>query len=310
VDCWKLLGVEPNADAKTVKLAYSKLLKKNRPEDDPERFQELHNAYKLALKSVSANASTSEKDPANRVTQYTNTESEEKSVNERSGDSSAILDETTSLDNVKREEEIDGFIADVQSLVEDPEKINIEKEWRELLKSPVIVDLEHRRCASDRIFCFIADANLDREEKSGFINSKVLTYLNNEFKWEENRYDLVYRFGSKRCDAVFDNLDEKMKDWPFLFVGFAGTVVSIIVILSGYFEVSFIPVVLAAAIPSAAKRLYTRQWQEKRYGLTNGGDAAFLGRNRMAYFSLIYLVACLVESFFYGIGWLIRVITS
>ncbi len=46
---WKILGVKPDADAKTIKLAYSKLLKKTRPEDDPEGFTALHSAYKSAL---------------------------------------------------------------------------------------------------------------------------------------------------------------------------------------------------------------------------------------------------------------------
>lgn len=49
MNCWQVLGVEPDADKKTIKLAYAKRLKKTRPDDDPDGFKALHAAYKTAL---------------------------------------------------------------------------------------------------------------------------------------------------------------------------------------------------------------------------------------------------------------------
>ena len=49
MDCWQLLGLEPDADPMAIKLAYSKLLKSTRPEEDPEGFQRLRKAYTDAL---------------------------------------------------------------------------------------------------------------------------------------------------------------------------------------------------------------------------------------------------------------------
>jgi len=49
MNCWQLLGIEPDSDAKSIKLAYAKLLKSTRPDDDPEGFAALHYAYKTAL---------------------------------------------------------------------------------------------------------------------------------------------------------------------------------------------------------------------------------------------------------------------
>ena len=93
-------------------------------------------------------------------------------------------------------------------------------------------------------------------------------------------------------------------------MGFAGPLLAIIVILCGYFEVPFIPVVLVAGAVGSVKRLYTRQWQEKRYGFTNGGNTAAFKENKFLYFILIYLSMCIVEALSYGIGSLIRIITS
>lgn len=48
---WALeaLGVEPGADERAIKRAYARLLRDNRPEDDPQAFQRLHEAYQTAL---------------------------------------------------------------------------------------------------------------------------------------------------------------------------------------------------------------------------------------------------------------------
>lgn len=52
MDCWVVLGIERFSDKKTIKIAYAKLLKQTRPDEDPEGFQQLHRAYKSALSWV------------------------------------------------------------------------------------------------------------------------------------------------------------------------------------------------------------------------------------------------------------------
>ncbi len=53
MNCWIILGIEEYSDKKTIKMAYAKLLKVTKPDDDPQGFKELHEAYKEALELVS-----------------------------------------------------------------------------------------------------------------------------------------------------------------------------------------------------------------------------------------------------------------
>lgn len=49
---WDELGLESDADRRTVKRAYARKLKKTRPDEDPEGFQKLRQAYEIALHLV------------------------------------------------------------------------------------------------------------------------------------------------------------------------------------------------------------------------------------------------------------------
>ncbi|MCL7714759.1 J domain-containing protein [Stenotrophomonas mori] len=45
----EILELDPGADERTIKRAYARLLRSNRPDDDPDAFQRLHQAYQAAL---------------------------------------------------------------------------------------------------------------------------------------------------------------------------------------------------------------------------------------------------------------------
>ena len=46
---WSVLGIEPTDDIRAIKRAYAALAHKISPEDEPEKFREIHDAYKRAL---------------------------------------------------------------------------------------------------------------------------------------------------------------------------------------------------------------------------------------------------------------------
>lgn len=49
MDYWQILGLAPTEDRKSVKRAYSTLLKQTRPDDDPEGYQRLREAFDFAM---------------------------------------------------------------------------------------------------------------------------------------------------------------------------------------------------------------------------------------------------------------------
>ncbi|OLU20679.1 hypothetical protein BVH01_01685 [Pseudomonas sp. PA1(2017)] len=49
VNPWELLGLDTEADTRTIKRRYAQLLKQTRPDEDPEAFQRLREAYEWAL---------------------------------------------------------------------------------------------------------------------------------------------------------------------------------------------------------------------------------------------------------------------
>jgi len=49
MDCFEKLGIEPTTDTKELKRAYTRLLKQYPPETNPDKFQEIRDAYEQAL---------------------------------------------------------------------------------------------------------------------------------------------------------------------------------------------------------------------------------------------------------------------
>ncbi|MBX8529787.1 J domain-containing protein [Pseudomonas cichorii] len=49
MNCWSVLELDRNADERSIKRQYARLLKVNRPDEDPDAFQRLRDAYEQAL---------------------------------------------------------------------------------------------------------------------------------------------------------------------------------------------------------------------------------------------------------------------
>lgn len=49
MNCWEILDLSPDTDLKAIKQRYAARVKKTKPNEDPEGFQQLHSAYKEAI---------------------------------------------------------------------------------------------------------------------------------------------------------------------------------------------------------------------------------------------------------------------
>ncbi len=66
LDCWNILGISPSTDKKVIKKAYSALLKQHRPDTDPEGYQQLREAFDLAIKTC-RNAALTKEVPSDNI---------------------------------------------------------------------------------------------------------------------------------------------------------------------------------------------------------------------------------------------------
>ena len=49
MNCWDVLGIEPTQDKKEIKKAYARILKQYHPEENPEEFKQIQEAYQQCL---------------------------------------------------------------------------------------------------------------------------------------------------------------------------------------------------------------------------------------------------------------------
>ena len=52
-DIYEILGIDRNADTRTIKKAYANLVKQYRPEENPQEWERIHDAYELAMRFAS-----------------------------------------------------------------------------------------------------------------------------------------------------------------------------------------------------------------------------------------------------------------
>ena len=60
---WKILNIEPTTDRKAIRSAYMQLLSQTNPEDKPEEFKQLREAYEQALAYAEEHQENREKTP-------------------------------------------------------------------------------------------------------------------------------------------------------------------------------------------------------------------------------------------------------
>ncbi|WP_166219434.1 J domain-containing protein [Pseudomonas atagonensis] len=64
MNCWTVLGLEANSDLRSIKRQYAALLKVHRPDEDPNGFQRLREAYEQAMAWSRHTASADAQEPA------------------------------------------------------------------------------------------------------------------------------------------------------------------------------------------------------------------------------------------------------
>jgi tetratricopeptide (TPR) repeat protein len=169
---WAILGIEPTDDLSVIKKAYSKQLKVHHPEDDPEGYQRLREAFDRAKRDlkrrerVPAHAETAVVVGASRpepsLTYYNQ---EQKRL------TPVILPDVESLKSIET------FMEKVESLYSDITARISEEAWLKLLDDELLWSIEHKQEVSEEILYFISEHHL--------LPKKIWLLLENQFQWYE-----------------------------------------------------------------------------------------------------------------------------
>ncbi|GFZ90411.1 hypothetical protein GCM10008018_40870 [Paenibacillus marchantiophytorum] len=205
---WNTLGIDPSGDSSVIKRAYAKQLKLHHPEDDPEGYQRLREAYDQALRQAkqqsnrSVNRIVSEEEDEQQEDQRVSVsprivlqevdhqqESQHVSVSNRI----MILPEQ---DHVPRspEHQLNEFMGKVKMIYHTfISRIDTDC-WLELMNDDVMWNVNLQRSVYERMLNFL--------ESHPYLPRSVWQLLEGSFRWKEKALEDRDLF-SKRYPNVF-----------------------------------------------------------------------------------------------------------
>lgn len=170
---WSMLGIDATTELSIIKRAYAKKIKEYHPEDDPQGFQRLRQAYEAALKW----AEWAAYEDNNKIEIYYE-ENEDDSENEDYF-SSSMPQSIYQID-------INEIVKEAEALYSDQTKRNCEAEWQSFLDNERLWHLDVKQELSKRMLAFLYD-NHEMPFNS-------LIALNDFFEWKENPIQLIEQF--------------------------------------------------------------------------------------------------------------------
>lgn len=174
---WDTLGIDKTTDIKKIKSAYSILAKQYNPEEYPDKFMEIHNAYKEACKYARNNITAFSDKNDDRIITENNitiffsdnirkcsiifgTGSEKNKPDNNSDKNQSDFDFSNLKEFSQQEnknifqsiEEIENIILDdMNKIVNDKDLINSLYIWNNFLSNKIVIDTISSRKYSDRI---------------------------------------------------------------------------------------------------------------------------------------------------------------
>ncbi|AJH16922.1 J domain-containing protein [Bacillus mycoides] len=188
---WETLEIEPTDNIAAIKKAYAKLLKIYHPEDDPEGYQRLREAFDKAIKSAkqmkNAPPSQLEKTDENEGNSYIHPVS----PTWMDGD----VELTTTLVS---EHPVHAFTEKIETLYNDFFARIEPKNWEDLLSSDVIWDVEHAAVIQDILIEFL--------QYHYHFPRSIWELLDNVFRFSEQREELEFEYGEETVQFLLERM--------------------------------------------------------------------------------------------------------
>ncbi|WP_154222576.1 DnaJ domain-containing protein [Marinicella rhabdoformis] len=227
---WDVLGTEETNDKKVIKKAYAKLIRKYRPDEAPEKFQEINQAYQYALTLLKSNQA--DDDVVAVTPEYPKKNESEEVQTESPID---VADDVAEVESVVSEfthtQEIDDVIEEVE---EDDTELNLANDileqfhqmafaeykrkkkaesWNFLNQYHEIQDLQLRDSLSKELFKRVAEYNFFqlKENKSLLLNQPMVRLVAEVLEWESQWQEFHQLFPEDYVQHVFSLLEMKGK---------------------------------------------------------------------------------------------------
>jgi len=168
---WNILGIDPSGDSSVIKRAYAKRLKLHHPEDDPEGYQRLREAYDQALKQAKRQSERS-------VDRIVSEETEDRQEHRHASAARRflILPEQDQVP-LSPEHRLNEFMDKVKTVYQNF-KLRIDTEnWLQLLNDDVLWNVNLQRSVYERMLFFL--------ESHPYLPRSAWQLLEGGFRWKE-----------------------------------------------------------------------------------------------------------------------------
>lgn len=185
MNCWSVLGIDSASDPKTIKRAYARLLKDAHPEERPEEFMLLRQAYETALNYVARqysqrpvpNQHESELDSQGPVAQ-----AEHEQIEPVQSSPQPSEEELEYRQFMQR---LQDLADDLHHLLADPTKRNNPGHWETLLLAPELNSLDVRLAIGNSLLQAVLEM-LEAKPKET-LDPRILIRLDERFHWSTDQ---------------------------------------------------------------------------------------------------------------------------
>ncbi|MFK8012673.1 MAG: RDD family protein [Marinicellaceae bacterium] len=229
---WNILDIEQTDDKKVIKNAYAKLIKQFRPDESPEKFQEIQEAYQYAqnlIKSENQN-NTNYDEPENPLANNNNSsESNEFKITSCTEDSEQQL-----IANRIRSK-LEFLLNQPQNTIDTVSNWSVFKDYKK------IDDIELKNNVSLNVFKLIAEFNLENLNNNNLpcINIYNIQFLDKIFNWSDNWRELETIFPPEYIQVTLLQYEKAtaidISSTPFFSRALAGYLDYCVAILFLYF---------------------------------------------------------------------------
>lgn len=285
MDIWKILEIEPVIDKKIIKRAYAAKTKEIHPEEKPEEFKQLHEAYQAALGyadyhlrierievETAGTDETSEESGADRPAEMTGEEQEAARPAETAGEAELIS--YLGEQQEKHKQRIDAFTEHWKEFTGPFRNPEVLDWWKEYLSSEEFQEIKYH----PQVLHLLAE-EIDHKFLYGIHETKLLFWDAYGFKEDEGEafqgdqrslYKSLYPAYAKREKQRQDALRQAKYDKAlYIFLGIAAAAILAICVLS------------AVNIHDQREkdRLFLLDYMAKRYPQTTFSEPERLGKD-------------------------------